>query len=250
MSQIKNISKLSFAIITILLSVNIDGQSFDIGKSHQLSISFSRQSLTDDHLNLNDENINSTGFSWSYTDKTSRQQKSIGVGFKYGNNINFKTSGYAIEFKNAYSIFRSRQAINYFGYSFKTNFQFIYANEKPSWVSVNAGSLYNSFNYSWGKNLVSFDALIPVIGFISRPKPEGEYDGSVNSMLYNSLSNPIFISLHNYREVNLSLNYSRQVNNRFSLLAGLSFTNQNIQTVNDLRKQEYIFKAGFKYFVK
>ena len=128
MYKFKNINKLSIRIVSILFSTNLDGQGFDIGKSHQLSISFLKQTLTDDHLSLDEEKVNSAGVSWSYTDKTSRQQKSINLGFQYGDNINLKTSGYGIEYKNGYSIFRNRQINNYFGYGLKNKFSIYYWN--------------------------------------------------------------------------------------------------------------------------
>ena len=249
----RNLNKLVITVLCVFIFVtNMVGQSLLTGSYHQLSVLAGRQSINDDHLDLSSANSNMKGLAWSYANNNAHQRKSLTIVYEYGNTNNYKTAGYLIEYKNAFSIskYKNNGFTNYIGYSVKSDYQYIRYAEQYSWTAVNALSLYNSLNYSWEKNAFSFDVSIPVIGFVSRPDPEKQYEGAVNSMLYNSLSNPVFVSFHNYKEIDLSLRYMRYISNRFVFTTGISFSDQKILTENRFSKKEYQYQAGLSYFLK
>jgi len=232
------------------IAVNLNAQNFEIEKKHELTLSYGQQSITDTYLGITSTKINSTGVGYFYLNQTSRGQKSLVVDFEYGKQENLRSSAYLIEFKKGYSILSSKKINNFLGFSVKNGSQFLRSYERNSWTSVNTLSLFNSFNYSGKKSLLSLNVSIPVAGFVSRPSPGREYEGSVNSMLYSSLSNHVFTSFHNYQEIDLLLNYYRYISNRVSLSAGLSFSDQNVQMDNSFKRNQIYLRSGISYYLK
>ena len=237
--------------------INTNGQTVEAGKSYKLIVSAGKYSISDDHLLMTAAKINSKGLTWSYTNNDMYQRKSITVGFEAGDGNYYtnhvKETGFLIEYKKAYSIIKNRNSRwnNYTGYSIKTNSQFIRSGDQYSWVSMNALSFYNSLTYSRKRSAFSFDLSIPLTGFATRPEADNEYRGSLNDMLYNSLNNPVFTSIHNHKEVNVSFQYLNSVSNRLIFSLGISYLNREITAgESSFNEQGYLFQTGLSFLLR
>ena len=244
-------------VLIDLFIINTNAQTAETGNSHSFTVASGSYLLSDGHLSLLFARINSRGLAWSYTKSDAYHKKSITAEFEYGtrdySTNQVRVNGFLLEYKNAFSVIKNKNSSfnNYTGYSIKTNSQFIRSGDQYSWAGITSLSLYNSLNYTWRGNTVSFDLSIPLIGFVTRPETDKTYKGFLNDMLYNSLNHPVFTSLDNHKELNLSFQYYRTISNRLSFLARASYFNKEI-LVNKIKfsEQGNRFQAGLSFSLK
>jgi len=136
----------------------------------------------------------------------------------------------------------------YLGYSIDANPSFIKLRDKQfekfSWNSVNSLNLYQAYTYKHNKGVFSFAIHVPVIGFSSRPGKNTKYPTDINGLLYNSYSNLSLTSLHNYKAINLDLNYEHRINAKWNFKAGVNYRYSDLETTLPVQLQSAGIQAG------
>ena len=134
------------------------------------------------------------------------------------------------------------------GYSIDANPSFIKLQnkqlEKYSWNSANSLNLYQAYTYKYNKGIFSFSIHVPVIGFSSRPGKNTKYPTDINGLLYNSYSNLSLTSLHNYKAINLDLNYEHRINAKWNFKAGVNYRYSDLETTLPVQLQSAGIQAG------
>lgn len=142
----------------------------------------------------------------------------------------------------------------YLGYSIDANPSFLKLQnkqlEKFSWNSVNSLNIYQAYTYKRNRSSFSFSFHIPVIGFSSRPDNNTKYPTDFNGVLYNSYSNLSFTSLHNYKAVNLDLNYEHRINAKWNFKAGVNYRYSDLETTLPVHLQSAGIQAGLSLKIK
>jgi hypothetical protein len=255
--ELMNITRYFFTVsFACTVVLNSKAQTIETESSHTVSSSGGAQLLNDAVLSLAAEKLTSTALAYSFTNRNVYRKKSIVVVFEKGIGDNSKnwirSNEFTLQYINAFSIVKNKTGRwnNYTGYSIIINPQYIKSGDQYSWATVSALSLYNSLVYSWKKNAVSFELSLPVAGFGSRPEVSALYKGSVNDMLYNSFSNLAFTAPHNFKALNISLQYQAVLTDRLHFVAGASYSYKDISFTNNFLQQEYRVHAGLSYTIK
>lgn len=137
-----------------------------------------------------------------------------------------QTNDFSLRFSQAFSLVKSRdKCLSYFaGYSIHTAPSFIKLSDKGdkkySWSTSSNISFYQSVVYSRGKNRLSLDMYVPVIGLISRPDDQKYYYQTVNGVLYDSYSDLFFTSWHNQQAVSASVDFSTALSKEVRAVVG------------------------------
>jgi hypothetical protein len=242
----------SFAGTVVLHS---KAQMVETESSHTVSGSVGVQIVDDAVLSLVAEKLSSTALAYSFTHRNVYRKKSMAVVFEKGidgSKNRVRSNEFTLQYINAFSVVKNKTGRwnNYTGYSIIINPQYIKSGDQYSWATVSALSLYNSLVYSWKKNAVSFDLSLPVAGLGSRPEVNALYKGSVNDMLYSSFSNLAFTSPHNFKALNISLQYQAAITNRLHFTGGASYSHKDISFTNNFLQQAYRVHAGLSYTIK
>jgi hypothetical protein len=148
---------------------------------------------------------------------------------------NVKTQALVLNFSQGFSMVKSVGAklAVYSGYSIHAAPSFIKASDEDetrhSWSSFNDLSLYQSFVYSSGRNKITWDINLPVIGLASRPPLKSSYYNTTNGLLYDSYSNIFFTSWKNHRALSSSLDIRRALNEQIHIILGARVAYNKLQ---------------------
>ncbi|MEI9809296.1 MAG: hypothetical protein WDO16_16310 [Bacteroidota bacterium] len=251
---VMNIARVFF--ITGFVSISImkaQAQASETGNSHTLTIGTGMQLIKDELLPGSSERLTSTALAWSFSNSNAYRKKSILLSFEksggYSGKDQLRSNEWLLQYTNAFSVISNKSSKwnNYTGYSIIVSPQYIKSGDQNSWATINSLSLYNSLQYSWRENVISFDMSVPLAGLGSRPEANTTYKGSVTDMLYNSFSKLDFISLHNMKAINLSLQYKKAITGRLDVAAGFSYSYKDISLSHRFLQQAYGLHVGLSY---
>lgn len=254
--RLKTIAKGALTCFSMLLFFqNGFAQNTQSINCHSFTIGVASLSVTDNYSDLVWKGIQSTDLAYSYSAISPYRKKSTSIAWTNGQAGNAKLNDFRAVYADAFSVLKNknRRFNTYLGYAISTNPVFITKTNEVkqySWATNTSISAYSSSVYSWTKNNISLDLSIPVAGFASRPENNKSYSGNVNELLYESHDNLFFTSLHNLKAALLSVQYSREINNRIHLQAGYQYSYKKL-TENDLFRQvSHGLQAGFSYRLK
>ena len=238
----------------ILLGGNIIASSQLVNKRHSISISAAALHLGDISVLKTSVDGTGRGFKYSYTRITGSRYSVVSAGWKHGlfnsGSSRLKLNDFSVMLSDGFLIDRNKHSPfkAWLGYSVEVNPSFVKlqnkAEEKYSWSSVNSLNLYQFYTYQYNKSIFSFSVHVPLIGFSSRPGHSTQYPTDINGLLYNSYSNLSLTSFHNYKTVNLDLNYMHRINAKWNFIAGLNYRYSDLETTLPVRLQSAGIQAG------
>lgn len=209
--------------------------------------------LTEGFMPVVSQDINVMSLTYSFATINARRKKSIMAGFERGaanaDKNSVRSNEFILQYATAFSLLKDNGGKwnNYTGYSITVNPQYSRTGEQYSWATVNSMSLYNSLTWSSKKNILSFDLVVPLVGFSSRPRENTIYKGSANAMLYNSFSRLSFTSLHNLKALDISFKYQRAVTGSLRIISGGSYSYKELSVANSFLRRGFGLHAGLSY---
>jgi hypothetical protein len=200
--------------------------------------------------------------------------QAIGIGYSFGRSSNGKKDNFSMEWSisklentqfnvrvnnfsfrygQAFSLLRSRKGSfnSYWGYSIQAAPSFIKATNKDgslsSWSTSNTIGIYQSAEYTKGRNKWVFDIHLPLMGLSSRPDETSSRNNTINGWLYDSYSNLFVTSWHNQKAMYASLEFNTAWNKKFRLLAGARYQYLSSNEFYTYRQTAMSLYAGFSW---
>ncbi len=241
-----------FLVVLILLN----GKSLLYGQADEKyhSVVLGMESLRIKDGSVLPVSVTGTSISFSYRKQSATRNSGVSMSWINGlftsGDSRLKLNEFSVMLSDGFLI--NRKAAGFFkaylGYSIDANPSFLKLQnkqlEKFSWNSVNSLNIYQAYTYKRNRSSFSFSLHIPVIGFSSRPDNNTKYPTDFNGVLYNSYSSLSFTSLHNYKAVNLDLNYEHRVNAKWNFKVGVNYRYSDLETTLPVQLQSAGIQAG------
>jgi hypothetical protein len=170
--------------------------------------------------------------------------------------VTVKMQTVSLYFSQGFSLIKSADGRlnSYWGYSLGTNPLFIKVMNKDevahSWSTSNDLSLYQSFVYKAGRNRITWDVNLPLIGLASRPAGRTFVNTAINGLVYDSYSNLFVTSWQNRKAVSSSLDINRMISKQISFVFGGRVAYDKMEKNNLYKSVQVGVYAGISLSVK
>jgi hypothetical protein len=164
-----------------------------------------------------------------------------------------RINDFSLRFSQAFSLVKSRdKRLNYFaGYSIHTAPSFIKLSDKGdkeySWSTSSNISVYQSLVYTRGRNRLSLDMYIPVIGLASRPDDRKYYSHTANGVLYDSYSDLFFTSWHNQQAISASVDFCTALSRGIRIIVGGKYDYNHLEKADGYSDSRIGMYAGLSF---
>ena len=206
--------KTTVIIIFSLLTVELNGQT------HSLHAGGA-------YYEFNELKGNTFGAGYDFLKSTPKNTTSISLGWQRGfldmkdDEILFNNISLTVARGYKWLGEKRSRFLGYAGFSVDLNPSLIRRmgdeSNRYSWNTTNTFNLYQLYTYHWKNSSLLLNIHLPLIGLASSPDSNTVYAQNKTAAVYNSYSNLFFTSPDNFKAIQLSIGYKKDLSKRFQL---------------------------------